>query len=76
MAAMPSRDFLLRQATLTVFHDRYPASTRIYGRAGWATKLANLIQDDFEEGREFCAYVKLEFNSLVRRHASMARRAA
>ena len=75
-ATMPSRAFLVQQATLTAFCDRYPASIRIYGRKEWAEKLSQQISEDWDEGREFCAYVRLEFNALVRRHASLGRRAA
>lgn len=63
---LPSRDFLVQQSVLTVLHDRYPSSIRIYGRAAWGEKLIGLIHDDFMEGREFCARVGLEFNSRVR----------
>lgn len=66
-ATMPSRTFLVRQATLTAMHKRFPASIRFYGLKPWGEKLIGLVRDDFQIGREFCGAVRCEFNALVAR---------
>lgn len=64
----PSRAFLVQQATLTAFYERFPASIAFHGRAGWAGKLAGLVRDDFQSGRDFVGHVRAEYAALARRY--------
>jgi hypothetical protein len=64
----PSRDFLVRQATLTAFEEMYPATIRLQGRPHAGVRLCRLIENDFGEGYLFQAEVRRIYRSLAQRY--------
>lgn len=67
---LPSNEFLVGQATLTVLHRTYPFTIALDGRRAVATRLWGLVHDEFCEGREFCEMVQAEYRTLLAKHAA------
>lgn len=72
-AAMPSRAFLVQQAVLSA--DAVYGSDPSKKYLSRAERLHTYTLGDWVRP-SFCAIVRAEFNALVRRHASLGRRAA
>ena len=62
----PSRDFMIRQATLDALHSLYPNGILRTGRCAVAWRVYRLVRDQFWEGEVFVASVQERYRILAR----------
>lgn len=69
---MPSRQFMVQQATLTALEACYPNIVRLQGRRAVADRMARLIESDFTEAHDFAFFVAVEMGRLSIVHSVAA----